>query len=66
MTKKVLSSQPHLIHSRGFLVSGEPEKIQYSCEEGIEKFRLSASLVMSIGDPRDGFFHRTLIHDKLI
>ena len=45
--------------------SGEQEKmIHYSCEDGIENPSLaitdchhSASLMMQIGNPRDGFFY---------
>ena len=44
------------------------EKIHYSCEDGIKKTTSltitichhSTSLVMAIGDPRDGFFYRIL------
>ena len=44
------------------------KKIHYLCEDGIEKSvpritdcHHAASLVMPIGDPRDGFFYPTLI-----
>ena len=43
------------------------KRIHYSCEDGIEKSPLkmivchhSASLVIPIGDPQDGFFYLTL------
>ena len=51
-----------------YLISGEEEReTNYSCEDGIENLSLtinvchhSASLVMPIGDPRNGFFYPTL------
>ena len=49
------------------------KKNPYSCEGGIENPSLvitfchhSASLVMPIGDPQDGFFYLTLMMDSYI
>ena len=46
-----------------YLVVSKKNNPLYSCERGIEKSfppDHSASLVMPIGDPRDGFFYPTL------
>ena len=52
-----------------YLVVSKKKKIHYSCESGKEKSvprDLSASLVMLIGDPRDGFLSHPHTHDRFL